>query len=205
LSPERETSNGPDRSDSPESDRVARIVAAAEASIEHFGLHRFTMGDVAKASGVRRQALYDHVGSREDLVRAVLAAKARRLQERTTEVIDRHSRLADKIVEGLLFVVEDSLAEPYMLGLVGEGSFARLSTIVGADELMPRLTGAIWRPVLEQAARDGVLADDLDFDDVQRWLTYVTLMLVGSRAQKVSDPDGDRRLLARMLLPVIVR
>lgn len=194
----------PGPADAADAERVARIVRAAEAAIEHFGLHRFTMGDVAKASGVRRQALYDHVGSREDLVRAVLAAKARRLQERTTEVIDRHHTLPDKIVEGLLFVVEDSLAEPYMLGLVGEGAFARLSTIVGADELMPKLTGAIWRPVLEQARRDGVLAAGLDFDDVERWLTYVTLMLVGSRAQKVSDPDGDRRLLARMLLPVLV-
>lgn len=192
-------------SGSSDSERVARIVRAVEASIEHFGLHRFTMGDVAKASGVRRQALYDHVGSREDLVRAVLAAKLRRLRDRTTEVIDGHAELPDKIVEGLLFVVEDSLAEPYMLGLVGEGAFARLSTIVGADELMPKLTGEIWRPVLEQAERDGALAPALDFDDVQRWLTYVTLMLVGSRAQKVSDPDGDRRLLARMLLPVLVR
>ncbi|MDT7587992.1 MAG: hypothetical protein QOE32_5542, partial [Pseudonocardiales bacterium] len=42
-----------------ETDVVARILRAAEASIEHFGLQRFTMGDVAKASGVRRQALYD--------------------------------------------------------------------------------------------------------------------------------------------------
>jgi AcrR family transcriptional regulator len=191
--------------DSPtDAERVARILAAAEAAIEHFGLRRFTMGDVAKASGVRRQAIYDHIGSREDLVRAVLAAKARRLRERTTEVIERHAELPDKIVEGLLFVVEDTLAEPYMLGLVGEGSFARLSTIVGADELMPKLTGEIWRPVLERARRNGILAEGLDFDDVERWLTYVTLMLVGSRAQKVSDPDGDRRLLARMLLPVLV-
>jgi AcrR family transcriptional regulator len=192
-------------SDTGPSETVARIVRAAEESIEHFGLHRFTMGDVAKVSGVRRQALYDHVGTRDDLVRAVLAAKARRLRERTVAVIDRHESLPDKIVEGLLFVVRDSLAEPYMSGLVGEGEFARLSTIVGADELMPKLTGAIWRPVLERAALSGELAADLDFDDVERWLTYITLMLVGSRAQKVSDPDGDRRLLARMLLPVLVR
>jgi AcrR family transcriptional regulator len=186
------------------SETFTRILRAAEASIEHFGLHRFTMGDVARASGVRRQALYDHVGSRDDLVRAVLAAKARRLRERTVEVVQRQDTLPAKIVEGLLFVVEDSLAEPYMAGLVGEGEFARLSTIVGADTLMPTLTGAIWRPVLEAAAAHGELADGLDFDDVERWLTYITLMLVGSRAQKLSDPDADRRLLSRMLLPVLV-
>jgi AcrR family transcriptional regulator len=184
---------------------VERILRAAEAAIEHFGLHRFTMGDVARGSGVRRQALYEHVGSRDDLVRAVLAAKARRLRERTTAVIDRHPALADQVVEGLLFVVEDSLAEPYMLGLVGEGEFARLSAIVGADELMPRLTGEIWRPVLDRAAAAGTLVGGLDLDDVERWLTYVTLMLVGSRAQKISDPDSDRRMLARMLVPALVR
>jgi hypothetical protein len=92
-----------------------------------------------------------------------------------------------------------------MAGLVGEGEFATLSTIVGADELMPRLTGAIWRPVLEAAEDDGVLVAGHDFDDVERWLTYVTLMLVGARAQGVSDAASDRRLLARLLLPALVR
>jgi AcrR family transcriptional regulator len=188
-----------------ETDVVARILRAAEASIEHFGLQRFTMGDVAKASGVRRQALYDHVGGRDDLVRAVLAAKARRLRERATEVIDRQRDFATKVVEGLLFIVEDSLAEPYMQGLVGEGEFAMISKIVGADRLMPKLTGEIWRPVLEAAERDGHLVTGHNYDDIERWLTYVTLMLVGSRAQSVSDEQSDRRLLARMLLPALVR
>jgi len=190
---------------STETDVVARILRAAEASIEHFGLQRFTMGDVAKASGVRRQALYDHVGGRDDLVRAVLAAKARRLRERAIEVIDRQHDFAAKVVEGLLFIVEDSLTEPYMQGLVGEGEFAMVSKIVGADRLMPKLTGEIWRPVLEAAARNGDLAPGHNYDDIERWFTYVTLLLVGSRAQSVSDEQSDRRLLARMLLPALVR
>lgn len=186
-------------------DVVVRILRAAEASIEHFGLHRFTMGDVAKASGVRRQALYERVGGRDDLVRAVLAAKARRLRDRATRVIDGQGSFAAKLVEGLLFIVEDSLAEPYMQGLVGEGEFAMLSKIVGADELMPKLTGEIWRPVLEAAAGRDELVPGHEYQDIERWLTYITLMLVGSRAQRVSDEDGDRRLLARMLLPALVR
>ncbi|MEA2169130.1 MAG: hypothetical protein QOF76_2430 [Solirubrobacteraceae bacterium] len=182
---------------------VERILRGAEASIEHFGLHRFTMTDVAKASGVRRQALYEHIGSRDDLVRAVLAAKARKLRDRAREVIDAQAGLADQLVEGLLFVVRDALEEPYMPGLMGEGEFATASTIVGADELMPHLTGELWRPVLEAAGDE--LADDLVFEDVERWLTYVTLMLVGARAQGLSDEEGDRRLLATMLLPALVR
>lgn len=186
-------------------DVVERILHAAEEAIEHFGLHRFTMGDVAKRSGVRRQGLYEQVGSRDDLVRAVLAAKGRALHERSAEVIARQATFADKLVEGLLFIVADSLTEPYMQGLVGEGEFAMLSTIVGADELMPRLTGAIWRPVLAQADADGELAPDLHLEDVERWITYITLMLVGARAQQVSDEASDRRLLARMLLPALVR
>ncbi len=187
-----------------DADAVLRILRAAEASIEHFGLDRFTMGDVAKASGIRRQALYDHIGTREDLVRAVLAAKARLLRDRAGEVIAGQPDLAAKVVEGLLFIIVDSLTEPYMQGLVGAGRLAMMSKIVGADELMPKLTGAIWRPVFEAAERDGTLADGLDLDEVERWLTYVTLMLVGSRAQKVSDEASDRRLLARMLLPALL-
>jgi hypothetical protein len=70
---------------------------------------------------------------------------------------------------------------------------------------MPKLTGEIWRPVLEAAERDGHLVAGHNYDDIERWLTYVTLMLVGSRAQSVSDEQSDRRLLARMLLPALVR
>jgi len=186
-------------------DVVARILKAAEESIAHYGLKRFTMGDVAAASGVRRQALYDHVGSRDDVVRAILAAKARRLRDRATAVIDRQDGLAAKVVEGLLFIIEDSLDEPYMQGLLGEGQLATVSKIVGADELMPKLTGEIWRPVLEAARRDGELAPGVGFDEVERWLTYVTLMLVGARAQGLSEAESDRGLLARMLLPALVR
>lgn len=186
-------------------DVVERILRATEASIAHFGLNRFTMSDVAKASGVRRQALYERVGSRDDLVRAVLAAKARAMRDRAVAVIDGETGLAAKLVEGLLFVIADSVAEPFMSGLLGEGEFGLLSRIVGADELMPRLTGEIWRPVLEAAGRAGELVDGHDLDEVERWLTYVTLMLVGARYQGLSDEPADRRLLARMLLPALAR
>jgi hypothetical protein len=57
--------------------------------------------------------------------------------------------------------------------------------------------------VLEAAGDE--LADDLVFEDVERWLTYVTLMLVGARAQGLSDEATDRRLLAKMLLPALTR
>lgn len=187
-----------------ETDVVTRILRAAEQSISHFGLKRFTMGDVAKASGVRRQALYEHVGGRDDLVRALLGVKARQLRDRADVVIDRQPDLASKLVEGLLFIIGDAVAEPYMRGLLGEGEFGLLSRIVGADELMPKVTGQIWRPVLEAAARRGELVEGHDYDDVERWLTYVTLMLVGSRVQGLSDEHSERRLLARMLLPALV-
>jgi AcrR family transcriptional regulator len=183
---------------------VARILRAAEDAIARFGLRRFTMSDVAEASGVRRQALYDHVGGRDDLVRAILGNKARRLRDRTTAVLERQGDFPSKVVEGLLFVIEDSLREPYMRGLLGEGELATVSTIVGADALMPQLTGEIWRPVLDAAGDAGDLAPGLVLDDVERWLTYVTLMLVAARAQGLSDEAGDRRMLDRMLLPALV-
>ncbi len=185
-------------------DVVERILKGAESAIEHFGLQRFTMSDVARAAGVRRQAVYEQVGSRDDLVREILHVKATRLRERAQAVIAGAPDLRSKILDGLLFIIEDALTEPYMQGLMGEGDFAMVSKIVGADELMPSLTSAVWRPVLEQARASGELADGQRFEDVERWLTYVTLMLVGARVQGLSDRASDRRLLTRMLLPALV-
>lgn len=184
---------------------VAKILRGAEGAIEHFGLQRFTMSDVARAAGVRRQAIYEVVGSRDDLVREILRVKARLLHDRVAAVLAGASDFASQILDGLLFIIDDSLTEPYMQGLMGEGDFAILSTIVGADSLMPNLTRAIWRPVLEAADRDGELAPGSHYEDIERWLTYVTLMLVGARAQGLSDAASDRRLLTRMLLPALLR
>jgi AcrR family transcriptional regulator len=181
-----------------------RILHAAEGAIEHFGLRRFTMSDVARAADIRRQAVYEHVGSRDDLVRAILQAKAERLHDRANAVIAKAPDFSSKILDGLLFIVEDSLTEPYMQGLMGEGDFAMVSKIVGADELMPKLTSAIWRPVLESADASGELAELSRYEEIERWLTYVTLMLVGARAQGISDRASDRRLLSRMLLPALL-
>ncbi len=86
--------------------------------------------------------------------------------------------------------VRERCQVPHIDPEAGEGEFARLGTIVGADELMPRWTGEIWRAIPERAARSGELAGGLELDDVERWLTYVPLMLVGTRAQTLSDPTA---------------
>jgi len=130
---------------------VSQILVDAERCLEHYGLHRATMGDIATAAGVRRQALYEHFASRDELVITVMAKKARRIFERASEVMAREPDLGSKMVAGLLGIVEDGLAEPYLFMLVSPGEVNTFARIVGADRVMPKLVGEFWLPVLEEA------------------------------------------------------
>jgi AcrR family transcriptional regulator len=184
---------------------VSQILVDAERCLEHYGLHRATMGHIAKAAGVRRQALYEHFSSRDELVITVMAKKARRIFARAAEAMAAEDGLDAKMVAGLLGIVEDGLAEPYLFMLVSPGEVNTFARIVGADRVMPRLVGEFWLPVLEQAKESGELRATLELEEIVRWIGYVMLILISGRAQGVSDEATDRRLIEEMLLPALTR
>jgi AcrR family transcriptional regulator len=184
---------------------VSQILVDAEQCLEQRGLHRATMGDIAKAAGIRRQALYEHFSSREELVITVMAKKARRIFERAAETMAGERDLDAKMVKGLLGLVEDGLAEPYLFMLVSPGEVNTFARIVGADRVMPQLVGEFWLPVLEDARARGELRATLELDEIVRWIGYVMLILISGRAQGVSDEETDRRLIEEMLLPALTR
>ncbi len=63
-------------------DRPAQIVSAARRAMADFGARRMTVGDVAKAAGLSRQTVYEYYPSKDEIVRAALAAGARDLVQR---------------------------------------------------------------------------------------------------------------------------
>ena len=122
-------------------------------------------------------------------------------------------KLTTRLVErGLSVVAVDPI--PEMLEVLSN-SLPDTPALLGTAEEIPLpdhsvdavLVAQAWHwfdPTRAVPEVSRVLRPGSSYDDIERWLTYVTLMLVGARAQGLSDAGSDRRLLTRMLLPALL-
>lgn len=88
---------------SSEGDARDRIVAAALAAVEDFGIRRFTVDEVARRSGVSRVTVYRHFPRKDRLLEAILMHELQRVLIEIEDVVSRYSRLEDRLVEGFAF------------------------------------------------------------------------------------------------------
>ncbi|HTK63764.1 MAG TPA: helix-turn-helix domain-containing protein [Pseudonocardia sp.] len=77
---------------------VDRILDAALELFEDIGIRKTTIEDVARRAGVDRVTVYRRIGSRDQLGQAVVAREARRVFERSADVIGVAQSLEDQVV-----------------------------------------------------------------------------------------------------------
>ncbi len=95
-------------------DTASRILESAEGCIRRYGLHRFSMGDVAQAAGLSRGSVYNHFQDREALVDAVLERAADRFVESSEASVKRRRTLAGQVAEAAAFIrAHDRRPDPH--------------------------------------------------------------------------------------------
>src|SRR3954451_12888688 len=77
-----------------------RILAAALAQFEDFGIRRTTMEDVARRARVSRVTVYRRFPQKERLVEAVILGEAYRFFAELEAAVARLDAVEDRIVEG---------------------------------------------------------------------------------------------------------
>jgi AcrR family transcriptional regulator len=80
-----------------------RILEAAIAEAEEFGMRRFTIGDVARRAGLSRVTIYNHCPGKDRLVEAVLLHELRRFLRDIDAAVADCETLEDRLVEGFVF------------------------------------------------------------------------------------------------------
>lgn len=70
------------------SDRAAQLVEIAEALIAERGVAATSMEDVAEAAGVTKPIVYDHFGSKDGLLCALIARAGDELHRRTATAVE---------------------------------------------------------------------------------------------------------------------
>jgi AcrR family transcriptional regulator len=179
-----------------------RLMDAAEACVEQYGIAKTTMDDIAKMAGVSRPTVYRHFSDRDNLILAVVMRRSRMLAGRAVKAIGRYDTFPDQLVEGLLFMVEKGRKDPFVRLLVAPEHMNLANRILGGN-LPAELTYEIWEPILVEARERGELRPDLDFGAVSRWLTYLIVLLLG-RFEVDDDVDAQREMLRTFVVPAFV-
>ena len=184
---------------SPEGAR-ALLKQAAEQCVERNGVSKTTMEDIAKQAGVSRPTVYRYFPDREELLLAVLADRASALTARAHRYIAKQPSLADKLVEGLIYLAEHGYRDPFVRA--DDGRYVRrlMESGVGGQS-----AANFWAPVLTEAADAGELVDGLNLAMAFDWLADVGLVAMGALESNDQTVNGLRAMLRSFVVPAFTK
>ncbi len=82
-----------------------RILGAAIAQVEDFGVRRFTIDDVSRRVGLSRVTIYRHFPKKDRLIEAVLLHELHRYLRAIEAAIEPCQTLEERLVEGFVFAL----------------------------------------------------------------------------------------------------
>lgn len=130
----------------------AELLDAAAGLLAEHGFHRLRMADIATATGVSRQTVYNEFGNKE----ALTAAVALRTEAGFLEEIDRRARAKPELLDGLReaigWAIEHARTDPLIASVLRAGK---------AGDLLGYLTGKESEPLLRSAVTffEGLLTE----------------------------------------------
>jgi AcrR family transcriptional regulator len=172
---------------------VAEVLDAALAQFEEIGIRRSTIEDIARRAGIDRVTVYRRVGSKDDVIQAVIAREARRLIDHvsaaTVPLPTLEQRITTAFAATVLHIRRNALFNR-MVALDGDTFLPSITT-----QASPLLAMGIAAAVglLEQAQADGLLDPVSDPEGISE----ILIRLVHSF---VLTPDGAVKLQDRAAL-----
>lgn len=194
----------------PTDPQVARthLLDVAEACFERYGIRRTTMEDIAGDGGVSRPTLYRYFGDRDSLIRAIAQRRAAQFAERMHAFFEPYDTLAEKLVEGLLYLGKIGRRDEFFSGLVTADSVGEAHRVLmdgGNDAAALDFARLVWEPVLTAAKERGELSDGVTFPAVYRWLTAANILLIGWYEIDGEATSEHREMLEAFVLPAFRR
>jgi AcrR family transcriptional regulator len=168
-----------------------RILDAALAHLERYGLRRTTVEDVAREAGLSRVTIHRHFGTKETLIREVVLREGRRFLDALGAAIAEHDDPAEALGDGFAFALEhlgghplfnrllEAEADLLLPYLSGEGgSLLALARGWVADRLGARVQSGALPPIDAEGAAEVLVRLALSF-----LLTPQTCLPLGTRAE----------------------
>ncbi len=189
------------------SPEVEKILDAALLLFADIGIQRATIGDVASRAGVNRVTVYRRIGSKDDVIEAVVAREATRLFTEITEAARKGKTFDDRVAASFATTVTSLRNNPIlnrMLSLETETILLRLTTQAG-----PLMTAAVAASmhIFDEAVEDGLIESTDDLAPRAEVLVRVvhSIVLTPQILVPLSSYDDLVAFAHQHLVPIITR
>ncbi|WP_233608460.1 TetR/AcrR family transcriptional regulator [Nocardia stercoris] len=155
-------SRAADRAGAPD-DLVERILDGAFAQFEQVGVKKTTIEDIAQRAGVDRVTVYRRVGSRDDVVQAVVGREIAAVLTELAAIPDRHDTLDDVVADMFVTVITRWRTNPLVARLLTVEPFRVIGKLTVEGETSFGMAVAATAAAIERCADRGLLSlpDDL--------------------------------------------
>jgi AcrR family transcriptional regulator len=178
------------------------VIEAARKNFLHYGVNRTTMGDVARIVGVPRQAIYEYVSSRDDLVDAVLVARIKEIAEDLKPLAREGRSFVDAFVETSVAAIQRARSDRELMNIFTTGPSDRVRDVVtGPFPEIHDIVVDLLGPILEHGLETNVLRTDKTTDELIDWIRVVYLSVI---IQPNAVAQNERDVVADFLLPSIM-
>lgn len=177
----------------------ARVLAAARACFERYGVPKTTIEDVAQAAGVSRPTVYKYFGGgKAAILEEISRREVLKVNAEVRARLVRREGFAEFLTEALFLVIRIAGSNAYIRRLMEAHDFQLAS--MDPSSAMFRMQRAWWRGPLAHAAERGELAGDLDTDEIVQWLAHAQRMLLTHAENPAVDDAALRRMIRRFVV-----
>ena len=178
-----------------------KILDAAIACVKQWGIEKTSLNDIAKQAGVTRPTVYSYFPNRNDVIRTALLQSGYSFAKRLKDHLQLFSNSADRLLESVIFSLEELPKEPY-LALLSE-SKADISGYINQDALSDSEGQAICLDLFVMIFADSKISDD-DLIEVMEFTVRLALSLLMMPGPIKRDSQQLRRFLQNRLLPAVM-
>ncbi|MFC2011163.1 TetR/AcrR family transcriptional regulator [Chloroflexota bacterium] len=173
-----------------------RILRATLELFQVHGIKKTTTNDVAQKAGVSPATVYNHFGSKEDLVRAAVKY-----------FLTRAAADFRKIVEGdLPFMGKMEQVLLYKSDMFGQYQGELLQTIISEDPEIRQLVDSVSRVEItpyvidfyEEGKRQGYINPEISTETIMRF-SEITRKGMAAESSLFEDPEHNRKLLEELI------
>ncbi|MFC1872812.1 TetR/AcrR family transcriptional regulator [Chloroflexota bacterium] len=172
-----------------------RILHATLELFQVHGVKKTTTNDVARKAGVSPATVYNHFGSKDELVRAVIRYFLASLVSDYSKIFQGNLSFLEKMKQILLYKSD-------MLGRY-QGDF--MQTVISEDPEIRRIVDTVYMKDImpmainfyDEGKEQGIINPDLSTENIMRYMMIIRSGMA-SESVLLGDPEQNRKMMQEL-------